>query len=519
VLVAVVITTLISAFTGFQHDTKTSVSAIMSPEAQQLIKDYNQTIKDGDALSLKRTEITSSLSEAKKTERANSITLLNIEHELAVTNAEISELSEKALRAREELRLTLFTAASDSQGTVRFYPQGKVPAGMKASGETWRLKVGTGALKEDALTMTGGGSVVGAIPQGLPAFSLPPLRISDLVMLLPNAVIISLLGFVEAISIAKAMAAKTGQFLDPNQELIGQGLANIFGAIGQSYPTSGSFSRSAVNLQAGAFSGLSSVVKSLTVVVLLMFLTPLLYALPQATLAAVIMMAVFSLIHPTSFIHAWQTHRVDGAICCITFLATLYFAPEMGAAIIVGVVLSLGVFIYNSMKPRVAHLALHPDQSYRDAEHWGLDECRHIAMIRYDGNLFFANASYFERLVMDRVSRMPELKHILLVANGINDMDASGEDVLSLIVDNVRSAGIDFSVSGLKESVLEMMKRTHLYEKIGEDHIFATQAIAIQNIFDRAHKGTDEERCPLLIVTYREKRKAKAALASETRFA
>jgi len=252
-------------------------------------------------------------------------------------------------------------------------------------------------------------------------------------------------------------------------------------------------------------------VTSLSVVVVLVFFTPLLYYLPQATLAAVIMMAVFGLVSISSFVHAWQTHRVDGSISAITFIATLVFAPHLDKGILVGVALSLGVFVYNSMRPRVAHLSLHPDQSFRDAEHWGLKECKHIAMIRYDGNLFFANASYFEDLVMDRVNDMSELKHILLVANGINDMDASGEHVLSLIVDNVRSAGIDFSMSGIKEDVLQLMKRTFLYEKISEDHIFPTQALAIQAIFDKAHRGTTEEKCPLLTVCVLEEAEMKRA--------
>jgi SulP family sulfate permease len=147
--------------------------------------------------------------------------------------------------------------------------------------------------------------------------------------LLPYAAIISLLGFMEAISIAKAMAAKTGQRLDPNQELIGQGLGNILGAMGKSYPTSGSFSRSAVNLQSGAVSGLSSVFTSLTVVIALLFFTPLLYHLPQSVLAAVIMMAVIGLINVSGFVHAWEAQWYDGAIAIISFLFTLVFAPHL----------------------------------------------------------------------------------------------------------------------------------------------------------------------------------------------
>ncbi len=145
--------------------------------------------------------------------------------------------------------------------------------------------------------------------------------------LLPYAAIISLLGFMEAISIAKAMAAKTGQRLDPNQELIGQGLANMLGSLGQSYPTSGSFSRSAVNIQSGAVSGLSSVFTSLTVVVVLFLFTPLLYHLPQSVLAAIIMMAVIGLINVHGFVHAWEAQWYDGLISVITFVCTLGLRP------------------------------------------------------------------------------------------------------------------------------------------------------------------------------------------------
>ncbi len=503
VLVAVIVTIVISWATGFETNYRASLSDMESEEAKELVREFNTKVKRVDELGNKRAELTPKLMQARSTDAGNFIGIIGLEHEIAVLNAEINEVSEECNELRENLRLMLFKAVEDGEeGGLRFYPKGMEPSGSKIKGGTWRMKVSNSVIDEESILMIGGGAVVGVIPKGLPKLSVPRPKISDIITLLPYAVIISLLGFMEAVSIAKAMAAKTGQFLDPNQELIGQGLSNMIGAIGQSYPVSGSFSRSAVNLQAGAFSGLSSVITSLMVVVVLVFFTPLLYHLPQATLAAVIMMAVVGLISISSFVHAWRTHRVDGFIQIITFISTLVFAPHLHRGILIGVGIALGIFIYNSMQPGMAHLSLHPDQSYRDAEHWSLQECRHIAMIRYDGNLFFANASYFENLVMDRINNMPELRHILLVANGINDMDASGEDVLSLIVDNVRSAGIDFSMSGVKESVLELMKRTHLYEKIGEDHIYPTQVMAISKIFDKAHRGSDEGQCPLLKVTF-----------------
>jgi anti-anti-sigma factor len=348
--------------------------------------------------------------------------------------------------------------------------------------------------------MVGGGEVVGKIPRGLPSLSLPKIDFMVLGHLFPYAVIISLLGFMEAISIAKAMAGQTGQRLDPNQELVGQGLANILGAIGKSYPTSGSFSRSAVNLQSGAISGLSSVFTSLAVVIMLLFFTPLLYHLPQSVLAAVIMMAVIGLINVSGFVHSWKSQWYDGAISIIAFLSTLAFAPHLDRGIMIGVVLTLLVFLYKSMRPTVVTLARTADQSLRAAISHGLKECEYIAMIRFDGPLFFANASYLEDQIMERMRAQPKLNHIIIVSNGINDIDASGEETLSLLVDRVRSAGIEIALSGVNESVMKVLKRTHLDAKIGMENIFATMESAIASVHEKAHHGGDEQNCPLTTV-------------------
>jgi MFS superfamily sulfate permease-like transporter len=163
----------------------------------------------------------------------------------------------------------------------------------------------------------------------------------------------------EAISIAKALAGKTGQRLDPNQELIGQGLSNMMGAVGKGYPVSGSFSRSAVNFQSGAVTGFSSVFTSIAVVITLFFFTPLLYHLPQSVLAAVIMMAVIGLINISGFVHAWKAQKYDGIISVLSFVSTLAFAPHLDKGIMIGVVLSLSVFLYKSMRPKIASLARH----------------------------------------------------------------------------------------------------------------------------------------------------------------
>jgi sulfate permease, SulP family len=496
VLVAVVLTTLISWAMGFQQDRTVDVSTIASDETRQLIDKFNAAVQGNTDLGEKRTQISAKMAEAK--EKHDTIAAIDTQRETDVITVNMNYLKQEAHLTRSELRDILFKGVPQSDGGTIFYPENELPADAKTDGRTWRIKVGNTPLAKEKLLMMGGGAVVGAIPKGVPTLSVPKLDLGIMLHLFPFAAIISLLGFMEAIAIAKAMAGKTGQRLDPNQELVGQGLANILGAMGKSYPTSGSFSRSAVNLQAGAISGLSSVFTSLTVVIVLLFFTPLLFHLPQSVLAAVIMMAVIGLVNVSGFVHAWHAKWYDGAISIISFVATLAFAPHLHIGIMIGVVLSLLVFLYKSMRPTVHSLARSADQALRCVTTHGLQECAHIAMVRFDGPLFFANSSYLEDKMMEIMRTKKELKHIILVSNGINDIDASGEEALSLLVDRIRSAGVGFSMSGVNESVMKVLKRTHLPEKIGEAHIFSTMEKAINGVHAEAHRESREEFCPLL---------------------
>jgi SulP family sulfate permease len=498
VLVAVAVTTLLSWALGFQHDTTASIEAIESLDTRAHIAAFNAAVEEIPLLAKERTKATAQLEDAKG--QSDPLAVLDAEHAVKIFTAHIERLKHEAHIYRESIREVLFAGVPGPDGQLTFYPEGRLPENAQSDGRVWRIKVGNNPLDPARLSMSGGGAVVGVVPKGLPALSVPKIDFKIMLGLFPYAAIISLLGFMEAISIAKAMAAKTGQRLDPNQELIGQGLANMLGAVGKSYPTSGSFSRSAVNLQAGAVTGLSSVFTSLAVVIVLLFFTPLLYHLPQAVLAAVIMMAVIGLVNVSGFIHAWKAQWYDGAISIITFLCTLLFAPHLDKGIMVGVLLSLGVFLYKSMRPKVASLARHEDDALRCVEEHGLQECDHIAVIRFDGPLFFANSSYLEDQITDRMQAKPKLKHILIVANGINDMDASGEEILSLLVDRVRSAGVDMSFCGVNESVMKVLKRTYLIAKIGEDHLFPTLEKAISIIHAGAHLDSREVACPLTTV-------------------
>lgn len=330
-----------------------------------------------------------------------------------------------------------------------------------------------------------GGKVVGEIPSGLPSLAIPQFDFQMASDLIASAVIISLVGFMEAISIAKAMAAKTKDRVDPNQELIGQGLANIIGSLSQAYPASGSFSRSAVNLNAGARTGMSSVFTGIVVMITLLFLTPLLYHLPLSVLAAVIMMAVIGLINLSAIKHAWHANKHDGIASVVTFVATLAFAPHLDNGILVGAGLAIGLFLFRTMQPRVARLGLYQDGTLRDQKvHSTLQTDERIIAVRFDGQLYFANVSFFEDTVLEAVSEKPEARFLLVVGDGINQLDASGEEVLHHLMDRLAGNDITMVMSGLKRQVLEVMNRTGLRERLGEN-FFPTEEMALESIYNR----------------------------------
>jgi len=508
VLVAVVITTILSQALGFENNRNVKLEALKSPSVRQAILEFNQVFLDAEPLSSRRAQFRRKLEEAQK--RDDTTTVLDAKFDLELMDIYNAELKYDKLRLRKKIRSVLFRCIQTPDGTDHFYPSEKTsddtpPVKSNDDGHIWRVIVGNKPLDINQLAMMGGGHVVGTVPGGLPALRAPTFNFDVFKHLLPYAAIISLLGFMEAISIAKAMSGKTGQRIDPNQELIGQGLGNILGAVGQSYPTSGSFSRSAVNLQSGAMTGLSSVITGLAVVIVLLFFTPLLYHLPQSVLAAVIMIAVFGLINVSGFIHAWKARWYDGTISIITFGCTLAYAPHLDKGIMVGVVLSLSVFFYKNMRPAVVDLSLDVNHNLRNAVASGLKECKYIDVVRFDGPLFFANAAYLEDQIRDRRRSKNNLKHIIFVCNGINDMDASGEEVLSLVVERIRGAGLDISFSGMHRDVKAVLKRTHLNVKIGEDHFFPTMERAIGAVYKKTHRHSDEKECPLAAVALLEK--------------
>ena len=339
-----------------------------------------------------------------------------------------------------------------------------------------------------------GGRVVGAIPQGLPSFELPTFTLAALQQLSSVAVAIALIGFMEAISIAKAMAASTRQRLDADQELIGQGLSNVVASLFQGYAVSGSFSRSAVNFNAKAVTGFSSVVTALLVGLTLLFLTPLLYHLPQPTLAAVVILAVAGLVRLKPFKYMWRVQRHDTVVAAITFVVTLFYAPHLENGILTGVLLSLGLYVYRTMRPTISIMARHSDGTLRDAARHILKVCPKIAVVRFGGPLFFANTGYFQDHILERVASQPELKFIIVDAVAINEIDATGEEMLHQLARTLVGLGIELLFARTPTPVMNTFERSGFANPDWADHFFRDRGHALEYAWNRLIKR-DDLRC------------------------
>jgi SulP family sulfate permease len=346
----------------------------------------------------------------------------------------------------------------------------------------WRWSGYTG----DQIKLSGGGAVVGTIPSGLPGFSVPILDLGIITTLLPVAFIMAMIGFMEATSISRALAAKTREKLDPNQELIGQGLANIVGSFFQSYVVSGSFSRSAVAARVGARTGFYAVVSALGVLLVILFFTDYLYHLPKAVLAAIVMSAVFGLIDFKSMLHAWKVRRVDGIVGVTTFITTLILAPKLADGVLVGVAFTILLFLAGTMKPRSEVLGRRADGSLAGAATHDLAPIsENYVVMRFDASLVFINAAHFEQAVLKSLSEFPRARAILIIGQGINRIDATGEEKLRALTRDLQAAGVTLLLSGLKKPVVQALERANLEAVIGKENIISNKEAALRVLAQR----------------------------------
>ncbi|MFQ5630281.1 MAG: SulP family inorganic anion transporter, partial [bacterium] len=291
---------------------------------------------------------------------------------------------------------------------------------------------------------------------------------------------------------------KTRQRFDVNQELIGQGLANIFGSFASSYPVSGSFVRSALNLSMGAKTGMSSVFTGIVVMILLLFFTGFLYYLPQAVLAAVIISAIISLINFRPIIEMRKVRILDALIALTTFAVTLFSAPRLEVGVYTGAGLALLFYLIRRTKPRAVQLGRHWDGTLRDAKTYHLPTCRYIAVFRFDGSLDYPDVTYFENMVLDIVTSEPKTKFIHVVGDGINFIDASGLEMLCGVYRQLREMEVQMMFSGMKRQILEVLAVSGFLKEIGRKNIFRTEEEALEcSISQIDDPAFDPQRCPL----------------------
>jgi sulfate permease, SulP family len=299
---------------------------------------------------------------------------------------------------------------------------------------------------------SGGGAVVGALPAGLPALYVPSMLSLDAFgqLLLP-VLVITLVSFIETASSAKVESQQGGQQWNQNQDLIGQGLAKIAAGLSGAFPTSSSFSRSALNLYAGAKTAWASVVGVVVVTLALLFLTPVLHHVPQSVLAAIVVAAIYNLLVPKNFISLWNVSKMETFSALATFVVTALSAPKLYWGIITGLIMGLGHFLYLRLHPRIIEVGLHSDGSLRDRHLWHLPALGHsLYALRMDAELDFASASEFERAILSHLTAHPATQSVCLFAQPINRIDATGLEVFSQVRRMLLERGITLHISGIK---------------------------------------------------------------------
>ncbi|MFQ3181837.1 MAG: SulP family sulfate permease [Polaribacter sp.] len=335
-------------------------------------------------------------------------------------------------------------------------------------------------------------AIVKEIPSGLPKFGFPEFDIPLLRELLPIALTLVMVGYLEIISIGKSLEAKQDEYrIRPNQELIALGISNMVGSLFKAYPSTSSFSRSAINQESGAKSGMAALISVVMVVITLLFLTPLFYHLPQTVLAAIIIVAVFGLINFKEAIFLWKANQLDFFLMLVTFLATLLLGIEQG--IIIGVSLSLIILIFRTSRPYVAELGKVPNANfYRNKERFAeVIIAEDILVFRFDAQLFYANSNYFRDKLDEMMAKKGSaLKLIVLDAESINRVDSTGVEMLKERIRFCQKKGILFYFAGVKGPVRDDLFRSGILEIIDLSHFFmrANQAVKFYKTGDRTYQ-------------------------------
>lgn len=334
-----------------------------------------------------------------------------------------------------------------------------------------------------------GVAITGAIPQGLPPFAMPSTDPTLIEQLWMPALLISIIGFVESVSVAQTLAAKRRQRIAPDQELIGLGASNIASAFSGGYPVTGGFARSAVNFDAGAQTPAAGAFTAVGILLAILFLTPLLYSLPIATLAATIIVAVLGLVDLKTPGRLWRYSKADFAAHVATIGITLIAGVEIG--VIAGVLVGLLLYLWRASRPHAAIVGRVPEtEHFRNVERHKVFTVPHVLSIRIDEALTYLNARWLEEYVLERVAERPELRHVILMASAVNAIDASGLESLEAINHRLGDGGIGLHFSEVKGPVMDRLKRSHFLEELNGE-VFLSQSRAFAKCL--ADDGTPPE--------------------------
>ncbi len=358
-----------------------------------------------------------------------------------------------------------------------------LPAGavniLSKAGPVLAIAVTTGATAMLGLGERGV-AIVGTVPQGLPPLTLPSFA-PDLVgaLLLP-ALLISIIGFVESISVAQTLAAKKRQRIDPDQELIGLGAANVGAALTGGFPVTGGFSRSVVNYDAGAQTQAAGAYTAAGLLVASLFLTPLIYFLPKATLAATIIVAVLSLVDLSILKRTWIYSKADFAAVFITIALTLGLGVEAGVS--AGVAVSVLIHLYRSSRPHMAVVGRVPGtEHFRNIDRHKVETRSDIISLRVDESLYFANARFLEDRIYDMVAKQPAVRHVILMCPAVNEIDMSALESLEAINVRLRDLNVSFHLSEVKGPVMDRLERSHFLSEL-TGQVFLSQHLAVSTL-------------------------------------
>jgi SulP family sulfate permease len=334
-------------------------------------------------------------------------------------------------------------------------------------------------------------AIIGKVPEGLPTWHLPRVPPAVVVDLIGPAIVIALVSFAETYAVSKTVSTETKQIIHLDQELIGQGLANLVGGFFQCYPVSGSFSRTAINFDSGARTPVASLITSLTVLPALLFMTPLLAHIPRATLAALVIGAVLLLFHPKELLNVWRLSRNDGIVAVSVFVLSLLIKPDY--ALLIGVVISLVFFLWKTMHPRIVRITRNPiSGQFINADLKSAPTCPQILHLRVDDALYFGNAEYTMEQILSLVEQQPPtLKFLLLDFQTVGFIDLTAAEELMLLHDELGHLGITLALTGLHRPVKAVLDRTGLLAALGKELVSAHKGEAVAQIF----AGLDHETC------------------------